>query len=143
MPAEKHEYVHRILIWVTFLPVRLSLFDLAEAVAFDLNRAPVFDENDKIEDPQDIIGMCRGLITLIPSEDTNSDDRDEEPSATSTPHGFQKVALSHFSVEEFLLSDQLRTTLPLHSLDKSIGRLTVLRSCMHGLLRSPRPDSVE
>lgn len=91
------KYALRTLQWLTFSARPLSLEEVAEAVAIDVTRDPAFDRDDIIEDPLEILIICSGLVTLT---------TDNERDTSRSPRRI--IALAHYSVQEYLVSDRIR-----------------------------------
>ncbi len=62
------EYAVRILRWLAFSLRPLSVEELSEAIAVDVGRDPAFDRQEVFEDPQDILNICSGLVTIATTE---------------------------------------------------------------------------
>jgi hypothetical protein len=81
-----HEHVIRILKWLVGSERPMTLAELAEAIAIDPTKDQ-FDLSDRFMDPDEVLELCGSLISV-------RHDR--------------KVVLAHFSVQEYLLSNQLK-----------------------------------
>ena len=121
-PLYKREVLH-ILQWLTCSLRPLSLDEVAEIVAFDVDSDNKFNCENRLAEPEDVLNMCSSLVIDI---ETNSDD-DEEVNVeldsdndkkdnkvdniptTSTSRARVMVRLAHFSVKEYLVSDRIRT----------------------------------
>ncbi|CAO2656907.1 Nn.00g057100.m01.CDS01 [Neocucurbitaria sp. VM-36] len=111
------QYAMTILKWLTFATRPLRLSDLAEAVTIDYRREPAVDEDDRLRNPLDILWMCTGLVAPLSSQagvphegpgsivplTTTLADR-----SNMTVDSSSLLALSHFSVQEYLVSDRIR-----------------------------------
>lgn len=93
---EDSKYAIRILQWVTFSARPLSVDELAEVIAIDIDQNPVFDRDEALEDPLEILNICSSLITITV---------DERDVFQSSPR--HVVALAHYSVKEYLVSDRI------------------------------------
>jgi hypothetical protein len=79
--VEDAEYARRVLLWLAHAPTPLTLPELAEAIILE----PEFDRLDsdfKLNDPSDVLDICRSLIAFSPLSNT--------------------VRIAHHSVREFL-----------------------------------------
>ncbi|KAF1933118.1 uncharacterized protein M421DRAFT_24692, partial [Didymella exigua CBS 183.55] len=94
---EYSEYAMRILQWLTFSARPLSVEEIAEVVAIDVARDPAFDRDEVLEDPLEALDICSSLITIT----KNEADRRSGPAQ-------QIIALAHYSVQEYLVSDRIR-----------------------------------
>jgi hypothetical protein len=87
------EIIQRLLRWLVRGVRTMTLDELAECISIDPEADNTsMDLDAVITDPEDILELCSSLITL-------SSDR-------------TKVALAHYSVKEFLVSDRVRESLP-------------------------------
>jgi hypothetical protein len=94
---EYAEYAIRILQWLTFSARPLSVEEIAEVVAIDVARDPAFDRDEVLEDPLEVLDICSSLVTIT----TNGADGGSRPAQ-------RIVALAHYSVQEYLVSDRIR-----------------------------------
>ncbi|RAQ98684.1 vegetative incompatibility protein HET-E-1 [Stemphylium lycopersici] len=94
---EYAEYAMRILQWLTFSARPLSVEEVAEVVAIDVARDPAFDRDEVLEDPLEVLDICSSLVTIT----TNEVDR-------RSGSAQRIVALAHYSVQEYLVSDRIR-----------------------------------
>lgn len=95
---EDSEYAVRILRWLTFSARPLSIDEVAEVVAIDAERDPAFDRDEVLEDPLEVLSICSSLVTI--AVDNNYRNRE-------LPRHI--VALAHYSVKEYLVSDRIWT----------------------------------
>jgi ankyrin repeat protein len=103
---EDSEYAVRILRWLAFSSRPLLLEEVSEVVAIDTNRDPMFDQDEVLEDPSDVLDICSSLITITT---TNNIDRDfPRPSHFGYVPSGKVVGLAHYSVKEYLVSDRSR-----------------------------------
>ena len=82
-------------------PLRLE--EISEVVAIDVNDTPKVDPQRRLPDPGDVVDICSSLITVTHM----SPGEDELDPAESESEG-SCVALAHFSVKEYLISDVIR-----------------------------------
>lgn len=92
---EDSEYAIRILRWLTFCARPLSIDEIAEVIAIDIEHEE-FDSDEVLEDPWEVLNICSSLITVA---------MDKEDEDQSSPKYW--VALAHYSVKEYLLSDRI------------------------------------
>jgi uncharacterized membrane protein len=93
---EYSDYAVRILQWLTFSARPLSVEEIAEVVAIDVARDPAFDRDEVLEDPLEALNICSSLVTITKNE---ADKR--------SGHVQQIIALAHYSVQEYLVSDRI------------------------------------
>lgn len=60
-----------ILQWLTYSLRPLSLDEVAEVVAFDVDSDNKFNDENRLVDPEDVLNMCSSLVISI---ETDSDD---------------------------------------------------------------------
>lgn len=119
----------RILHWLAFSSRPLSLEEVAEVVAIDPSRRPMFDKDEVLEDPLDALNICSSLITISADAD-DADDSDgssiQEPCV---------LILAHYSVKEYLISDRIRKgSAKLYSLQESASNIFIASCCIGYLL---------
>ncbi|KFY18095.1 hypothetical protein V492_00149 [Pseudogymnoascus sp. VKM F-4246] len=88
------EYAMRIFQWLAFSLRPLSVEELAEIVAIDVERGAAFNRDEVLEDPMEVLDICMSLVSV------------SEPirSLTTKP---QIVTLAHYSVQEYLVSTRI------------------------------------
>jgi len=119
-------YAMNILQWLAFSFEPLLLDQVAEIAAIDINHEPIFDPDDVLEDPSDILSICPGLITL---------------SIESCCEQRAHVTLAHYSVKEYLLSDRIREgPAALYSMRDSACHDAITQGCLGYLLQFQEPD---
>ncbi|KAF2738340.1 hypothetical protein EJ04DRAFT_429373, partial [Polyplosphaeria fusca] len=91
------QYALRILRWLVFSARPLSVDEVAEVVAIDVKREPIFDCDEVLEDSLEILNICSSLVTIA----TENDDGRRKPR--------EVVALAHYSVKEYLVSERIWT----------------------------------
>jgi ankyrin repeat protein len=94
---EDCEYAIRILQWLTFLARPLSVKEIAQVVAIDAERDLAFDSNEVLEDPLEVLDICSSLV-IITTDKAKGSSRPAQ----------QIIALAHYSVQEYLVSDRIR-----------------------------------
>lgn len=100
---EDSDYAVRILQWLVFSGRPLTLEELAEVVAIDIARDPIFDREEVLEDPSETLEICSSLVTRA-TYTTPIYGMDE----VSTR---QVIVLAHYSVKEYLVSDRIERSL--------------------------------
>jgi ankyrin repeat protein len=94
---EDCKYAIRILQWLTFSARPLSVEEIAEVAAVDVGRDPAFDRDEVLEDPLEALNICSSLVTITTSK---VDGR--------VGSAQQIIALAHYSVQEYLVSDRIK-----------------------------------
>ncbi|KFY86468.1 hypothetical protein V500_07614 [Pseudogymnoascus sp. VKM F-4518 (FW-2643)] len=62
------EYAMRILQWLAFSSRPLSVEELAEVVAINVERETAFDQDEVLEDPMDVLNICMSLVSVVITE---------------------------------------------------------------------------
>jgi ankyrin repeat protein len=122
------EYAMRILQWLAFSARPLSVEEVAEVVAIDVARDPAFDGDEVLEDPLEALNICSSLVTIT----TNEVDR--------RPGSAQRiVALAHYSVQEYLVSDRIRQgSAKQYSMQEAECQSAITRGCLKYLMQLPQ-----
>jgi ankyrin repeat protein len=129
---EYSEYAMRILQWLAFSARPLSVDEIAEVVALNAARDPVFDRDEVLEDPLEVLKICSSLITI-----------------TNKPVGRwsyvqRSVALAHYSVQEYLVSDRIKQgQAKQYSMQEAECHNAIARGSLKYLLQFQEPLSNE
>lgn len=98
--------------------------EIAEIVALDPERDPVFMEEERLEDPMEALDICASLVTLT----------------TDPSDGRRYVVLAHYSVKEYFLSDRIRTGIAARYGMESMQCQNILaKACLLYLLQVLQP----
>jgi ankyrin repeat protein len=125
------EYAYRMLQCLAVAIRPLSVAELAELLAFDFDTAegeiPKLNSKWRWEDhEQAVLSTCSSLITIVPADDS------------------QVVQFSHFSVQEFLLSDRISTStndISQYHIVLEDAHTLIARACLGVLLRDPSDEN--
>lgn len=138
-PFFKQETLH-ILQWLTFSWRPLSLEEIAEIVAFDIENDTKYNNENRLAEPEDVLNICSSLVITT---DTDSDDSKEgengntlglEPTSASKTK-VTMVRLAHFSVKEYLVSDRIRIgPAAFFSIDEKVSNSVIGETCLSCLL---------
>jgi hypothetical protein len=85
---EDSVYATRILRWLTFAERHLTMDEIAEVVAIDVDRNTPYDEEEVLEDPMEVLDIYSSLIS-ISKEASNGKQRSKKV-----------VMLARYSVKE-------------------------------------------
>ncbi|KAF1966679.1 ankyrin, partial [Bimuria novae-zelandiae CBS 107.79] len=119
------EYAIRILRWLTFSARPLSVNEIAEVVAIDTKRDPAFDRDEVLKDPLDALHICSSLVTITVNNEHEQDSVSREI-----------VALAHYSVKEYLISDRIWTgEAAKYGMRDDVCHDAMVRSCLGYLLQ--------
>jgi len=125
IPKSNREHAHRLLQCLTVSIRPLHVEELAEVLAINFSApggTPLVDEKLRWEDKeQAVLSACSSLIAIV--QDGHS----------------RRVQFSHFSVQEFLTSDRLATsmvdTLLYHHIHLEPAHTIMAQACLSVLLR--------
>jgi ankyrin repeat protein len=101
---EDRVYATRILQWLIFSERPLTIKEIAEVAAIDVQGEPIFDRDEVLIDPLEALDICSSLITVTRLEEKEEDDFGWSP-VTSSVEAF---SLAHYSVQEYLISDRIK-----------------------------------
>ncbi|KAH9876213.1 hypothetical protein J1614_004092, partial [Plenodomus biglobosus] len=119
------KFAMRILQWLTFSARPLSVEEMAEIVAIDVARDPAFDRDEVLEDPLEVLNICSSLVTVTRNE-ANGDSRP----------GQQSIALAHYSVQEYLVSERIRQgSAKQYSMQEVKCHNAITKSCLKYLIQ--------
>jgi hypothetical protein len=117
------KYAVRILRWLTFSERPLTIREVAEVVAIDVERDPAFDRDEVLEDPLEALNICSSLVTITDSVE-------------------QIAALAHYSVKEYLVSDKIKKgPASQYSMQPAECQGAITRGCLKYLIQLPHPFS--
>jgi hypothetical protein len=86
----------RILQWLTFSARPLSVEEIAEVAAINVERDLAFDRDEVLEDLLEALHICSSLVTITMSKVDGS-----------VGPAQQIIALVYYSVQEYLVSDRI------------------------------------
>jgi hypothetical protein len=113
-------------------------------VAIDTERDPAFDKEQVLEDPLDALTICSSLLSVSNEKGPSSEEEEvlslEEMEKTSKPTR-RVVALAHYSVKEYLISDRIQGRAALYSLQCTTSNAFIVKCCLGYLLQFQRPDN--
>ncbi|EPS40860.1 hypothetical protein H072_5261 [Dactylellina haptotyla CBS 200.50] len=94
IPKNCQQKATRILQFLTWSPNPLSIEEMIDAIAVDIEGEEYFNPKHRMPDHEEIISYCSNLVVLVPSKGRPfAPDRD-----------FVEVRLAHLSVQEYLIS---------------------------------------
>ena len=100
IPLDHADYAKRFLQWLTFSAQPLHLDELAEIVTIELADSSRVDLERRFPDPRDVQTICSSLVISCNMENIVGFSEAEPASV--------EVSLAHFSVREYLVSDNIR-----------------------------------
>ncbi|CAA9959481.1 Arp Ankyrin repeat protein [Pyrenophora teres f. maculata] len=126
-------YAMRILQWLTFSARPLSVTEVAEVVAIDVARESAFDRNEVLVNPLEALDICSSLVTIT------KNGADGRPGPAQ-----QIIALAHYSVQEYLVSDRIRQgPAKQYSMQEAECHNAITRGSLKYLIQFQQPLSKE
>ena len=101
VPQDHCGDVHRALQWLVFSRRPMTLAELAEAVAVNVDDE-CFNVEDRFPSPADLLRLCASLVTLQGAGVGEV--------GKATEDGLREVGLAHYSVAEYLISDHIHNS---------------------------------
>jgi ankyrin repeat protein len=129
---EEQAHVRRILQWLCFSKRPLRLEEIAVIYHVADRIQPPFPHEDELFHPEDIIGICRGLLSLS-SRYAHSFDQN------FPTHNLRIIQLAHFSVMEYLISSFSSPW----TIDEDLSHVTILKSAIACYLHSVTPYDIQ
>jgi len=131
------EYVLKILQWLTFSNRLLQVKELAEVLAVDVEADPRFDPDRRLTEPKDILDMCSSLVTIETQLVV------EDLGMTIRIIQGEVIRLAHFSVQEYLLSERIRTgPVSQYAISKESANLAIVETSLAYILHLRYPPSL-
>jgi ankyrin repeat protein len=135
IPDEDSAFAMRILQWLAFSERPLSVEEVAEVIAMDITRSPVFVRDEIMEDPLDTLDICSSLVTVV-TEETG----DWSAPASKT----QVVVLAHYSVKEYLVSDRIKKgQAAQYSLQDTVCHSIIAQGCLSYLCQFQNSEPMD
>ena len=131
------EYVLKILHWLTFSTRLLQVKELAEVLAVDVEADPQFDPDRRLTEPKDILDICSSLVSIETQTVV------EDVGMTIRIIQGEVVRLAHFSVQEYLISERIKTG-PVfrYAIDKESANMAIAETCLAYILHLRNPPSL-
>ena len=130
---ESVEEAHRLLTLLCFSSRPLSVMEILEAIAVDIHDLQRYDCDRRLENSEDLLRICPGLIDIQakqPRDQNNKDDEDDSYSDDTAANG-EMVRIAHFSVQEYLMSDQIKHGRAARfMMSSTIGHLQISKACL-------------
>ena len=106
---ELTEDAKRILTWLCFAKFPVSVQEIMEGLMVELGENPKLDRERRLQDANDVIWICPGLISLSTLENGASSNSDDALLDSEDTSRAPLVRIAHFSVQEYLESDRIRS----------------------------------
>ena len=101
VPEPHLDDVHRALQWLIFSQRPMTLTELAEAVAVNVDES-CFDVEDRFTSPSDLLRLCASLVIL-----QGAGINEEGIAIKDEP---REIGLAHYSVAEYLTSEHIQNS---------------------------------
>ena len=123
---EDSKYAITILRWLAFSTKPLTIEEVSEVIAIDIDRSPAFDKEEVLTDPHDILDICSSLVSIVEPGEEHKFEMQDSRKPKREPFDFNvtntrpelvtikyrnreaasstKVVLAHYSVKEYLTS---------------------------------------
>ncbi|KAF4534640.1 uncharacterized protein LTHEOB_12918 [Lasiodiplodia theobromae] len=115
IPLRRKKNAIRLLQFLVYSERPLTLKEAVDAITVKLDGSPRFDIKRRMPDHQEIAVYCSGLVTVISSQDK----------------AVTEIQLAHFSVKEYLVSDQLMKS----ACEEDAAEMSVSRNLAEPLAR--------
>ncbi|OBT50693.1 hypothetical protein VE04_09070 [Pseudogymnoascus sp. 24MN13] len=96
---EDSKYAIPILQWLAFSSRPLSVEELAEVVAINVEQETAFNRDEILEDPMEVLDICTSLVLVVITDVPSLSELNRRSSTT--------VTLAHYSVQEYLVSARI------------------------------------
>ncbi|KAJ5704127.1 hypothetical protein N7493_011265 [Penicillium malachiteum] len=127
---EYFEDVQRVLTLLCFSFRPLTINELLEAHAVDLNEPPQLDREGRLYDQDDIIDICLGLVEAVTTVNDNG-----QPTMT--------MRIAHFSVQEYLQSGRIiKQKSGIFAMQKAPANAKIAQICLVYLLEPTLSEGV-
>ncbi|ERF68902.1 hypothetical protein EPUS_04554 [Endocarpon pusillum Z07020] len=120
----------RILTWLCFSSRPLAVQEVIEALTVELGENPRLCSERLIEDPDDIVRMCPGLISMTTHEEEGFFDPDNAGLDSEWPLQARLLRIAHFSVREYLESDRIRSQQANFALRSHAANTELAETCL-------------
>lgn len=131
---DNHDVAMRLLYWLLFSVRPLHIEELAELAVMNLDAEPL-DELERFWEPEEVLGICPGLLTTVEEGDNGSG---TEPKIL--------VRLAHISIREYLLSDSiLKGEVSRFHVDEPAAHASITECCLiyMRLIKNDLPGAVD
>ncbi|KAF7927382.1 uncharacterized protein EAE97_010057 [Botrytis byssoidea] len=101
------------LKWLVICREKVTIHELAEAVAAGIDSKSSFDVDNRFENPDELLDILGSLVTLNKDDGRHNEFQDElmhDLCRVTDTYYREYVQLSHFSVREYLISSHLNVT---------------------------------
>ncbi|KAL8723877.1 MAG: hypothetical protein Q9166_008231 [cf. Caloplaca sp. 2 TL-2023] len=112
----------KALQWLVYSKQPLELAELVDVLAIDVEDDRRFDADRRLPEPKDVLKICSSLITITTSQNLKGEE-------------WVVVKLAHFSVQEYLISQNiLRGPAAAYTIDYQQAHTTIAEDCLTYLM---------
>jgi Ankyrin repeats (3 copies) len=140
-------YALSILQWLAFSARPLQMEEVAEIVAITINGTPIFDKDQVLADPSDVLRICSSLVTSVTRASNDESEEFSDENAThlneniTTPVNQQYLTLAHYSVKEYLVSERIqKSPAAKFSIQERASNRFIAESCLAYILQFQEQD---
>ncbi|KAF7503583.1 hypothetical protein GJ744_003611 [Endocarpon pusillum] len=128
---ELREDAKRILTWLCFAKRPVTVQEIIDGLMVELGENPRLDRERRLQDANDVIWICPGLISLNARADrANPGSEDDLPYLEETAHR-SLARIAHFSVQEYLESQRIKSqTASVFALDGLTANTELAKTCL-------------
>ncbi|ERF73878.1 hypothetical protein EPUS_05890 [Endocarpon pusillum Z07020] len=154
---ELKEEAKRILTWLCFAKRPVTVQEIIDGLMIELGENPRLDSERRLQDANDVIWICPGLISLNAMEDWASPESEPESEPDSEPDSEPEseedlpdveqtdhpslVRIAHFSVQEYLESQRIKSqTASVFALDGLTANTELAKTCLVYLINVQTTD---
>ncbi|KAL8935840.1 MAG: hypothetical protein Q9216_005232 [Gyalolechia sp. 2 TL-2023] len=153
-PMFKRETLH-ILQWLVYSKRPLTIEEVAELVAFDIDGEQKFDAANRLADVEEVLDLCPSLILCTMPDGVNGEqsdqavdgdsiDQDTGGMITASKRKLPIIRIAHFTVKEYLISDHIRQgPAAFFSISEDISHLRIAETCLSCLLLYEKDSFVD
>ncbi|KAK8245511.1 hypothetical protein IWZ00DRAFT_428803, partial [Phyllosticta capitalensis] len=129
IPDERRSSTIRILQFLSYCGTPFTIRAAVDAIAVNSERAPYFDEEDRMPDPKEIAAYCSSLVTVVSWTEWSDDDYDYDPDTDYYEWEETGLQLAHFSVKEYLTSSRIDENFAT-GLTETVARASIAKICL-------------
>jgi ankyrin repeat domain-containing protein 50 len=133
--------VKRILAWLCFSLRPVTVQEIIEGLMVELGENPRLNKDRQLQDPNDVIAICPGLISMSSREDEPSLSLRDVSLISNQDSKAPLIRIAHFSVQEYLESDRIQSqTGAKFALHSRTANTELARTCITYLQNLRLPD---
>jgi ankyrin repeat domain-containing protein 50 len=111
--------------------------EVSEVVAINVERDPMFDRQEVLEDPLESLNICSSLVSLATVDESNRRAWNDQSGSAR-----QIIVLAHYSVKEYLVSERSRKgRAARYSMQDADCNEIIAKSCLGYLLQFQQSES--